>query len=45
MIAVLHDALNCIAKYHCATNTHGRRLFREAQLWFVADDTDWPRGI
>jgi hypothetical protein len=25
MIAVLHDALDCLEKYRCATNSHGRR--------------------
>jgi hypothetical protein len=42
MIAVLHDALDCVEKYRFATGTHGRRLFREAQRWFLADETDWP---
>ena len=31
MIAVLHDALECIEKYRLATGTHGRRLFQEAK--------------
>ena len=42
MIAVLHDALECIEKYRLATNTHGRRLFEEAKRWFLADETEWP---
>ena len=42
MIAVLHDALDCVEKYRFATGTHGRRLFREAQRWFLSDEPDWP---
>ncbi|HVO25547.1 MAG TPA: hypothetical protein VMW56_18155 [Candidatus Margulisiibacteriota bacterium] len=42
MIAVLHDALDCIEKYRCATDTHGRRLFQEAKQWVLADETGWP---
>jgi hypothetical protein len=42
MIAVLHDALDCIEKYRFATDTHGRRLFRDAKQRFLADETDWP---
>ena len=33
MIAVLHDALDCLEKHRCATDSHGRRLF---------DETEWP---
>jgi hypothetical protein len=42
MIAVLHDALDCLEKYRLATGSYGRRLFREAQQWFLADETAWP---
>ena len=42
MIAVLHDALDCVEKYRFATNNRGRRLFREAKEWFLADEADWP---
>lgn len=42
MIAVLHDALDCLEKHRCATDTHGRRLFHEAKQWFLADETEWP---
>jgi hypothetical protein len=42
MIAVLHDALDCLEKYRSATGSHGRRLFREAKQWFLADETEWP---
>jgi hypothetical protein len=42
MIAVLHDALDCVEKYRCATGTNGRRLFHEATQWFLAEETNWP---
>lgn len=42
MIAVLHDALDCIEKYRFALNRRGRRLFHEAKQWFLAEEADWP---
>lgn len=42
MIAVLQDALDCVEKHRSATDTHGRRLFSDAQQWFLANETDWP---
>ena len=42
MIAVLHDALDCVEKFRCATDSQGRRLFQEAKHWFLADEADWP---
>ena len=42
MIAVLHDALDCLEKYRFATSSHGRRVFHEAKQWFLADEADWP---
>ena len=42
MMAVLHDALECLRKHRGATGPHGRRLFDDAQRWFLADDTRWP---
>jgi hypothetical protein len=42
MIAVLHDALDCLEKYRFATGRQGGRLFREAKRWFLADEPDWP---
>jgi hypothetical protein len=42
MIAVLHDALDCVEKYRFATNSRGRRLFHEAKQWFLADEVEWP---
>jgi hypothetical protein len=42
MIAVLHDAIECLEKYRFAATAEGRQLFREAQRWFLADEADWP---
>jgi hypothetical protein len=42
MIAVLHDALDCVDKYRFATSARSRRLFHEAKQWFFADDIKWP---
>jgi hypothetical protein len=42
MIAVLHDALDCVEKYRFTTNNRGRRLFYDAQQWLLAEKTDWP---
>ena len=42
MIAVLHDALDCLEKYRYATGSHGRQLFHETEQWFLADETEWP---
>jgi hypothetical protein len=42
MIAVLQDALECVAKHRCATDPQGRRLFHDARQWFLANETDWP---
>lgn len=42
MIAVLQDAMACVAKHRYAKHYRGRRLFREATRWFLAEETDWP---
>ena len=42
MMAVLHDALDCIETYRLATDTDGRRQFWQAQRWFLADEAHWP---
>jgi hypothetical protein len=42
MIAVLHDALDCLEKYRFATDSHRRRLFQEAKHWFLAEEIEWP---
>lgn len=42
MIAVLHDALDCLRKYQFATSHHDRQLFCEAKEWFLTQETNWP---
>ncbi len=42
MIAVLHDALDCLERYRFATNDRGRRLFHETAQWFLTREADWP---
>jgi len=42
MIAVLHDALDCLEKYRFDTGRAGRRLFQQARRWFLADEPEWP---
>jgi hypothetical protein len=42
MIAVLHDALDCLEKYRFATIVRERRLFQQAQRWFRAAGGEWP---
>ena len=42
MIAVLHDALDCLDKYRFATDKHDRRLFHETKEWFLSEEADWP---
>ena len=42
MIAVVQDAINCIAKYRFATDPRGRQLFDEVTQWLGATETGWP---
>lgn len=42
MMAVLYEALHCLETHRFATELQGRRLFREAQDWFLADEKKWP---
>ena len=42
MIAVLQDAIDCVAKHRYAKDYPGRRLFDEATQWLLAAETDWP---
>jgi len=42
MMAVLHDALDCLEKHRVATDSRGRRLFHETKQWFLARGTEWP---
>ncbi len=40
--AVLEDAIDCVRKHRGAQTRQGRRLFREAQDWFLLEQPDWP---
>jgi len=42
MRAVLEDALRCVAKQFSHRGQRPRRLAREAEAWFFADDNHWP---
>ena len=42
IVAVLEDAINCFQKNLFATDNRGRRLFREAEKWFVSTDRELP---
>lgn len=41
MIAVLHDALDCVEKHRFAENDHDRQLFRDAAQWILAEQPNW----
>jgi len=41
MIAVFHDALECLEKFRSASCGEGRELFLAAQRWFLAEEADW----
>jgi len=41
MLAILEDAVSCYQKYAAATGVRARRLFREADAWFQAEDVNW----
>ena len=42
MIAMVQDAVRCIAKYRLAHEPRHRALFAEARLWLLASETSWP---
>ena len=42
MLAVLEDAVSCFQKYAGATRPRARRLFQEAEQWFMDEDSNWP---
>jgi hypothetical protein len=44
MLAMLEDALRCREKYRDAEDRRGKKLFREAEEWLLAD-TDWIFSI
>lgn len=42
MLAVLEDAVSCFQKYAGARRPRNQRLFREAEQWFLEEDSSWP---
>lgn len=42
MLAVLEDAVACYQKNVGSTRPHHRRLFAEAEEWFLDTDGTWP---
>jgi hypothetical protein len=42
MIAVLQDAVDCLEKYRSAADSCARRLFHDANQWFLAEESKWP---
>ena len=42
MLSVLEDAVACYQKYLSARDAKGKALFRDAEEWIVAGDTEWP---
>lgn len=42
MVAVLEDAVSCVRKYRFAERGPRRRMFHEAEQWFMSRDTVWP---
>lgn len=42
MVAVFHEALECLVKYRAAADPKGRRAFAEARQWFLAEEAEWP---
>lgn len=45
MIAVLYEALHCLEKYRLASDVRGRRLFRDAEQWFLSEQAEWPHSF
>lgn len=41
MLAILEDAVACFQKYAGATRPRSRRLFQEAEEWFLDKDNTW----
>ncbi len=42
MMAIIHDALECVEKHRFARDRHRRRLYDEARYWFLVQERDWP---
>ena len=41
MLAVLEDAVSCFQKYAGSTRPRNKRLFQEAEEWFMDEDGSW----
>ncbi len=41
MLAILEDAVSCFQKYAGATRPRSRRLFQEAEEWFMDENNAW----
>jgi hypothetical protein len=41
MLAVLEDAVACFQKYIFARDGKGREMFREAEEWILAEESEW----
>ena len=42
MMAIVDDAFRCVEKNRHPKNAQGRRAFREAKLWLLAEEPHWP---
>lgn len=42
LIAILHDAIECVEKYRFATDAEGQGEYHAAKRWLLADERDWP---
>ncbi len=42
LLAVLEEAIATFQRYVLDTGRRGRRLFREAETWLLAEEPDWP---
>ena len=42
MLAVLDDAIACFQKYVSAREGGGKKIFGEAEDWFLEENGDWP---
>jgi hypothetical protein len=41
MLAILEDAVSCFQKYAGAARPRSKRLFQEAEEWFLDEDCTW----
>lgn len=42
MRAVLHDALDCLAKYRHVGSRESLAMFHDAETWFLCRENEWP---